>query len=78
MDYGFNAKTLSFHVVGTLMIEPTESKDQAELDRFCTAVIAIKSEIDAVAVGIWAKHAKPLKMAPHTAAEVSADVWPHP
>ena len=78
MDYGFHAPTLSFPVSGTLMVEPTESEDQTELDRFCTAMIAIKAEIAAVAAGTWPKHDNPLKMAPHTASEVSADTWTHP
>jgi glycine dehydrogenase len=78
MDYGFHAPTLSFPVAGTLMVEPTESEDQAELDRFCDAMIAIRAEITALAEGRWSKQDNPLKMAPHTVDEVTADAWAHP
>ena len=67
MDYGFHAPTMSFPVAGTLMIEPTESEDLAEVDRFINAMIAIKNEIDAVAAGEWELEASPLRNAPHTA-----------
>ena len=67
IDYGFHAPTMSFPVAGTLMVEPTESEDLAELDRFCDAMIAIKGEIDQVAAGEWAVDASPLHHAPHTA-----------
>ncbi|WP_435769910.1 aminomethyl-transferring glycine dehydrogenase [Nocardioides sp. SYSU DS0651] len=67
IDYGFHAPTMSFPVAGTLMVEPTESEDLAELDRFCDAMIAIKGEIDRVAAGEWAVDASPLHHAPHTA-----------
>ncbi|OJF15444.1 aminomethyl-transferring glycine dehydrogenase [Couchioplanes caeruleus] len=77
IDYGFHAPTMSFPVAGTLMVEPTESEDLAELDRFCAAMIAIKGEIDRVAAGEWPRDDNPLHHAPHTAAAVSADEWPH-
>jgi glycine dehydrogenase len=78
IDYGFHAPTMSFPVAGTLMVEPTESEDLAELDRFCTAMIAIRIEIDQVGAGVWPKSDNPLANAPHTAAAVTADDWPHP
>ncbi len=68
IDYGFHAPTVSFPVAGTLMVEPTESEDLAELDRFCDAMIAIRKEIDEVAAGRWAAEDSPLRGAPHTAA----------
>ncbi|MGA5298610.1 aminomethyl-transferring glycine dehydrogenase [Nucisporomicrobium flavum] len=77
IDYGFHAPTMSFPVAGTLMVEPTESEDLAELDRFCDAMIAIKGEIDRVAAGEWPRDDNPLHNAPHTAAAVSADEWEH-
>ncbi|MFI6071589.1 aminomethyl-transferring glycine dehydrogenase [Actinoplanes sp. NPDC051343] len=77
IDYGFHAPTMSFPVAGTLMVEPTESEDLAELDRFCAAMIAIKGEIDQVAAGVWPAGDNPLANAPHTAAAVTADVWEH-
>ncbi|MGL5824911.1 MAG: aminomethyl-transferring glycine dehydrogenase [Nocardioides sp.] len=67
VDYGFHAPTMSFPVAGTLMVEPTESEDLAELDRFCDAMVAIRSEIDRVAAGEWAAEDSPLRHAPHTA-----------
>lgn len=67
MDYGFHAPTMSFPVAGTLMIEPTESEDLVEVDRFIDAMIAIKREIDAVAAGEWSLEESPLRNAPHTA-----------
>ncbi|MEU4427762.1 aminomethyl-transferring glycine dehydrogenase [Actinoplanes sp. NPDC024001] len=78
IDYGFHAPTMSFPVAGTLMVEPTESEDLAELDRFVAAMIAIKGEIDQVAAGVWPKDDNPLSNAPHTASSVSADEWAHP
>ncbi|WP_431921971.1 aminomethyl-transferring glycine dehydrogenase [Micromonospora wenchangensis] len=78
IDYGFHAPTMSFPVAGTLMVEPTESEDLAELDRFCDAMIAIRAEIDKVASGEWPAGDNPLSNAPHTAAMVSGDEWPHP
>ena len=74
IDYGFHAPTMSFPVAGTLMVEPTESEDKAELDRFCDAMIAIKAEIDRVAAGEWTPDASPLRGAPHTA-QVLSDGW---
>jgi glycine dehydrogenase len=78
MDYGFHAPTVSFPVAGTIMVEPTESEAKDELDRFCDALIAIRSEIQAVADG--KAHAKDnvLKNAPHTAGAIAADDWSHP
>ena len=67
IDYGFHAPTMSFPVAGTLMIEPTESEDLAELDRFCDAMIEIRKEIDEVAAGSWPQDDNPLRGAPHTA-----------
>jgi glycine dehydrogenase len=77
MDYGFHAPTVSFPVTGTLMIEPTESEPKEELDRFCDAMIAIRGEIQAVIDGTADPKDNVLKNAPHTAAVVAADDWPH-
>ncbi|MEV0808802.1 aminomethyl-transferring glycine dehydrogenase [Micromonospora sp. NPDC050200] len=77
IDYGFHAPTMSFPVAGTLMVEPTESEDLAELDRFCDAMIAIRAEIDKVGAGEWPAGDNPLANAPHTAAMVAGDSWPH-
>lgn len=77
IDYGFHAPTMSFPVAGTLMIEPTESEDLTELDRFCEAMIAIRAEIEKVGSGEWDKDDNPLRNAPHTASALSGD-WPHP
>ncbi len=77
IDYGFHAPTLSFPVAGTLMIEPTESEDLAELDRFCTAMIAIREEIDRIADGTWPRDDNPLVNAPHTA-QMLVGPWDHP
>jgi glycine dehydrogenase len=77
MDYGFHAPTMSFPVAGTLMIEPTESEPKAELDRFIAAMIAIRTEIRAIAEGALDRNDNPLKHAPHTAAAVTADDWKH-
>ncbi|GGM13170.1 aminomethyl-transferring glycine dehydrogenase [Nakamurella endophytica] len=76
-DYGFHAPTMSFPVAGTLMVEPTESEDLGEINRFCDAMIAIKAEIDRVQAGDWAVADSPLRGAPHTAGELAGD-WPHP
>jgi glycine dehydrogenase len=76
-DFGFHAPTVSFPVPGTLMIEPTESESRTELDRFCEAMIAIRREIAAIADGTLDRADNPLKHAPHTAREVTADAWPH-
>ncbi|MES2646248.1 MAG: aminomethyl-transferring glycine dehydrogenase [Bacteroidota bacterium] len=78
MDYGFHAPTLSFPVPGTIMIEPTESEDKAELDRFCDALIAIRKEIAAIENGNSDKLNNPLKNAPHTQREVMSDQWNKP
>ena len=78
MDYGFHAPTVSFPVAGTVMIEPTESEPLVELDRFCEAMIQIKKEISDVESGAADKHDNMLKMAPHTAQELTADEWTHP
>jgi glycine dehydrogenase len=78
IDYGFHAPTMSFPVAGTMMVEPTESEDLAELDRFCAAMICIRAEIDRVAAGEWPAQDNPLRNAPHPATVVTADDWPHP
>ncbi|MFI7465615.1 aminomethyl-transferring glycine dehydrogenase [Nonomuraea sp. NPDC049646] len=78
IDYGFHAPTMSFPVAGTLMIEPTESEDLGELDRFVDAMIAIRGEIAKVASGDYDKTDNPLRNAPHTAESVTADEWAHP
>jgi glycine dehydrogenase len=78
IDYGFHAPTMSFPVAGTLMVEPTESEDLTELDRFCDAMIAIRQEISGVAAGAYGGDDNPLKNAPHTAAMVTASDWKHP
>ncbi|MEP6463767.1 MAG: aminomethyl-transferring glycine dehydrogenase [Frankiaceae bacterium] len=77
IDYGFHAPTMSFPVAGTLMIEPTESEDLTELNRFCDAMIAVRGEIAKVASGEWDRTDNPLRGAPHTA-EVLAGDWSHP
>ena len=76
-DYGFHAPTMSFPVAGTLMVEPTESEDVGEIDRFCEAMIAIKGEIDRVGSGEWPVTDNPLRGAPHTAESLTRD-WEHP
>lgn len=78
MDYGFHAPTVSFPVAGTLMIEPTESEDKAELDRFCEALISIKKEIEAIENKTMDASNNPLKNAPHTAAVVINENWNRP
>ena len=75
IDYGFHAPTMSFPVAGTLMVEPTESENLAELDRFCDAMIGIRREIAAVEAGEWPADDNPLVNAPHTQAQVIADDW---
>ncbi len=77
IDYGFHAPTLSFPVPGTIMVEPTESEDKPELDRFCDALISIYEEIKAIEEGKSDKSDNPLKHAPHTQAVVCADEWSH-
>ena len=76
-DYGFHAPTMSWPVAGTLMIEPTESEGKAEMDRFCDAMIAIHGEITDIERGALDKTDNPLKNAPHTAREVTAEIWTH-
>ncbi len=77
IDYGFHAPTMSFPVAGTIMIEPTESEDKAELDRFCDALISIHDEITAIEKGLSDKVDNPLKNAPHTQKVICADEWKH-
>ena len=78
IDYGFHAPTVSFPVAGTLMVEPTESEDKAEIDRFCDAMIQIRREIDDIVSGRIDRHNNVLKNAPHTAGAIAAADWPHP
>nr|WP_159622587.1 aminomethyl-transferring glycine dehydrogenase [Ruania rhizosphaerae] len=77
IDYGFHAPTMSFPVAGTFMVEPTESEDLAELDRFVAAMASIKAEAEQVAAGVWPTEDNPLVNAPHTAASIAAE-WTHP
>jgi len=77
MDYGFHAPTMSWPVAGTLMVEPTESESQAELDRFIEAMKKIRAEAAAIELGEMDRTDNPLKHAPHTQAAVVADAWPH-
>ena len=77
MDYNFHAPTLSFPVAGTIMIEPTESEDKAELDRFCDALLHIREEIRSIESGKADKTDNPLKNAPHTQHVITADEWKH-
>lgn len=78
MDFGFHAPTMSFPVAGTLMIEPTESEDLAELDRFCEAMIAIREEMNKVQQGEWPLDNNPLVNAPHTQVDLMSNEWDHP
>ncbi|MTB49611.1 aminomethyl-transferring glycine dehydrogenase [Lewinella sp. W8] len=78
IDYGFHAPTLSWPVAGTVMVEPTESESQEELDRFCDALIAIREEADAIARGEADAEDNVLKNAPHTVEEITATEWTHP
>ena len=78
IDYGFHAPTMSFPVAGTLMVEPTESEDRDELERFVLAMAAIRREADAVREGRWPVDDNPLRGAPHPAQNAVADVWTHP
>lgn len=78
MDYGYHAPTMSWPVVGTVMVEPTESESKAELDRFCDAMIAIRAEIQEIELGIADENDNPLRNAPHPAAMVMADDWDRP
>ncbi|MFM7771069.1 MAG: glycine dehydrogenase (aminomethyl-transferring), partial [Bacteroidota bacterium] len=75
MDYGFHAPTMSFPVAGTIMIEPTESEDKGELDRFCDALLAIRNEIQVIEEGKQDRKDNPLKNAPHTQHVVTASAW---
>jgi glycine dehydrogenase len=77
IDYGFHAPTMSFPVAGTIMIEPTESEDKGELDRFCDALIGIYNEIQAIENGAFDKIDNPLKNAPHTQKVICSDEWKH-
>jgi glycine dehydrogenase len=77
MDYGFHAPTVSFPVAGTLMVEPTESEDKAELDRFCAAMCSIRDEIRQIETGVWTLEQSPLKHAPHTEADFVGE-WTRP
>jgi len=77
MDYGFHAPTMSFPVPGTIMIEPTESEDKAELDRFCDALLSIREEIKEIEEGKADKKDNPLKNAPHTQSAVTSSQWSH-
>ncbi|MEU6701469.1 aminomethyl-transferring glycine dehydrogenase [Pseudonocardia sp. NPDC046786] len=78
IDHGIHAPTMSFPVAGTLMVEPTESEDLAEIERFIAAMISIRGEIDRVAAGEWPADDNPLRGAPHTAACLADDKWDHP
>ncbi|EMY6608129.1 aminomethyl-transferring glycine dehydrogenase [Vibrio parahaemolyticus] len=78
MDYGFHAPTMSFPVAGTLMVEPTESEDLAELNRFCDAMISIREEMTKVKNGEWPLDNNPLVNAPHTQVDLSAEEWDRP
>ncbi|GAL33351.1 glycine dehydrogenase [Vibrio maritimus] len=78
MDYGFHAPTMSFPVAGTLMVEPTESEDLEELDRFCEAMIAIREEMTQVKDGVWPLDNNPLVNAPHTQVDLSKEEWDRP
>ncbi|HAV1333536.1 glycine dehydrogenase (aminomethyl-transferring) [Vibrio parahaemolyticus] len=78
MDYGFHAPTMSFPVAGTLMVEPTESEDLAELNRFCDAMISIREEMTKVKNGEWLLENNPLVNAPHTQVDLSAEEWDRP
>ncbi|CAK0824481.1 unnamed protein product [Prorocentrum cordatum] len=77
-DYGFHAPTMSWPVPHSLMVEPTESEDKAELDRFCDAMISIREEIRKIEDGTWPMDDNPLKNAPHTQGEVVSNEWTHP
>ncbi len=78
MDYGFHAPTMSWPVPGTMMIEPTESESQDELDRLCDALISIKSEMERIEAGDWPEDDNPLKNAPHTSKRVVSNNWSSP
>ena len=74
-DYGFHSPTMSWPVPGTIMVEPTESEDRAELDRFCDALLSIRAEIEDIATGKIAAADSPLKHAPHTVDVATAETW---
>ncbi|UYG16708.1 aminomethyl-transferring glycine dehydrogenase [Brachybacterium huguangmaarense] len=78
VDYGFHAPTMSFPVAGTLMVEPTESEDLPELERFVEAMLAIAAEAEQVVAGVWPADDNPLVNAPHTAASIAVEQWTHP
>ena len=78
IDYRFHAPTMSFPVLGTFMIEPTESESKAEIDRFCDAMISIRAEIHRIERGELSRNDNPLKNAPHTALDLVSDQWNHP
>ena len=78
MDYGFHAPTVSFPVAGTMMVEPTESESQAELDRFIAAMVSIREEVRQIESGRWPADDNPLKNAPHTQADIVDDHWHRP
>jgi glycine dehydrogenase len=78
IDYGFHAPTMSWPVAGTLMVEPTESESQEELDRLCDALISIRAEIARIESGEWPRDNNPLKHAPHTAKVLAQENWDHP
>ena len=78
MDYGYHAPTMSWPVVGTMMVEPTESESKAELDRFCEAMISIRSEIEEIELGMADKELNVLRQAPHTAGMIASDSWEFP
>ncbi len=77
-DYGFHSPTMSWPVGGTIMVEPTESEDKAEMDRFCDAMLKIRREIEDIVSGAVDVEHSPLKGAPHTAAMVTAETWSKP
>src|SRR5690349_23763812 len=78
MDYGFHAPTMSFPVPGTIMIEPTESEDKGELDRFCEAMMSIRREIALIEEGALDRKDNMLKNAPHTQFTICSDSWQKP
>ena len=78
MDYGFHAPTVSFPVIETMMVEPTESENKAELDRFCDALIQFRKEIDELIEGKVDKDNNVLKNAPHTVSMIANDKWVFP
>ena len=77
IDFGYHAPTMSWPVAGTIMIEPTESENLAEIDKFCNALIKIKKEINLIESGKFDKEDNPLKNSPHTYLELAANEWNH-